>query len=235
MVTANSVLMSEARENLKGRWRLAINGAFFLAGISIVLNFLSNIPYIGFLFSIILFIINGFLYIGTASFFLKFSKKEDVKVSEIYLGYKVYDNYLHGLKAILWKFWYSFFWYLLLIVPGIIKSISYSQFYYILAEDKNIDLREALKKSKDMMDGNKMKYFKLQLRFIGWAFLCILTLGIGIIWLAPWIQVTLAKFYEDVKGNTGPVTTSTATPSPAPTPIAQATPIVAEVIPTQAK
>lgn len=230
MATANSVLMSEARESLKGRWRLAINGVFFMAGISIVLNILSNIPYIGFLFSIILFIITGFLYIGTARFFLKFYNKEDVKVSEIYVGYKVCRSYLRGFKATLWKFWYTFFWYLLLIVPGIIKSISYSQLFYILAEDKSIDIREALKKSKDMMEGNKMKYFKLCLRFIGWSFLCVLTLGIGFIWLLPWLAVTMVKFYDDVKGNTGPIASSTLES----TPMSQSTPIEAEVVPAQA-
>jgi uncharacterized membrane protein len=49
------------------------------------------------------------------------------------------------------------------------------------------------------MDGNKWKYFCLCCRFIGWALLCILTLGIGFLWLFPYIYVSMAKFYDDVK------------------------------------
>ena len=60
---------------------------------------------------------------------------------------------------------------------------------------------DALRKSKEMMDGYKWKYFCLGLRFIGWALLCVLTLGIGILWLSPYVQVSYAKFYEDVKNN----------------------------------
>ena len=59
---------------------------------------------------------------------------------------------------------------------------------------------EALRKSKEMMDGYKMKYFTLSLRFFGLALLCVLTLGIGFLWLAPYMQVTVAKFYDDLRG-----------------------------------
>ena len=61
---------------------------------------------------------------------------------------------------------------------------------------------DAIDKSKKMMDGYKWKYFCLVLRFLGWALLCILTLGIGFLWLIPYMQVSMAKFYDDVKANT---------------------------------
>jgi uncharacterized membrane protein len=96
-----------------------------------------------------------------------------------------------GLRILLWL--------LLLIVPGIIAAISYSQTFFILAEDNTIRPSEAIEKSKKMMDGNKLKYFYLCLRFLGLGLLCILTLGIGFLWLAPYIQVTNAKFYDDIK------------------------------------
>lgn len=92
-------------------------------------------------------------------------------------------------------------WTLLLIIPGIIAAYSYSLVYYILVDEPNLKPLEALRKSKKMMYGNKAKLFYLGLRFIGWALLCVLTLGIGFIWLAPYIQATRAKFYEDVKKN----------------------------------
>jgi uncharacterized membrane protein len=45
-----------------------------------------------------------------------------------------------------------------------------------------------------------MDLFLLSLSFIGWALLCILTLGIGFLWLIPYINVSVAKFYQDIKG-----------------------------------
>jgi uncharacterized membrane protein len=61
--------------------------------------------------------------------------------------------------------------------------------------------QDALKKSKSMMDGHKLKLFYLCLRFFLLALLCILTLGIGFFWLIPYGHVTMAKFYDDIKGN----------------------------------
>ncbi len=52
-----------------------------------------------------------------------------------------------------------------------------------------------------MMNGYKWKLFGLYLRFFGWALLCILTLCIGFLWLAPWVHVTTAHFYDDIKDN----------------------------------
>ena len=90
-------------------------------------------------------------------------------------------------------------WSILLIIPGIIAAISYSMTFLIIAEDESIDAIEALKKSKEIMYGHKWKYFCLMLRFIGWALVCILTLGIGFIWLLPYVHVTIVKFYEDIQ------------------------------------
>ena len=60
---------------------------------------------------------------------------------------------------------------------------------------------EAIDKSKAMMKGYKLKFFYLQLRFLGWALLCILTLGIGFLWLIPYAYVSMAHFYDDIKDN----------------------------------
>jgi uncharacterized membrane protein len=90
-------------------------------------------------------------------------------------------------------------WTLLLIIPGIIAGLSYSMTFYILSDDRTLKPREALDKSKQMMDGYKMKLFKLALRFFLLALLCILTLGIGFLWLIPYANVTMANFYDDVR------------------------------------
>ena len=61
----------------------------------------------------------------------------------------------------------------------------------------------AIEKSMAMMEGNKMKLFLLDLSFIGWAILCLFTLGIGYFFLQPYMQAAHAAFYEDLKAQQG--------------------------------
>jgi uncharacterized membrane protein len=92
-------------------------------------------------------------------------------------------------------------WTLLLIIPGIIMSLAYSMTFYILADNPDINPIDAIRKSREMMYGYKWKIFCLNLRFIGWGFLCIFTMGIGLLWLLPYMSVSFAKFYEEAKAN----------------------------------
>jgi uncharacterized membrane protein len=71
--------------------------------------------------------------------------------------------------------------------------------FFILADDESIGGCDAMKKSRKMMYGYKWKYFCLLCRFFGWFLLCILTFGIGYLWLGPYIRVSAAKFYEELK------------------------------------
>ncbi|WP_338749377.1 DUF975 family protein [Bacillus sp. FJAT-52991] len=91
---------------------------------------------------------------------------------------------------------FVFLWFLLLIIPGIIKSFSYSQTFFILKDQPELSALEAISESKRRMKGYKWKYFVLYLSFIGWAFLSLFTLGIGYLWLMPYMQASLATFYN---------------------------------------
>jgi uncharacterized membrane protein len=71
--------------------------------------------------------------------------------------------------------------------------------FYIIADNESIKAEDALRKSKSMMEGYKLKLFNLCFRFFLLALLCILTLGIGFLWLIPFINITMAKFYDDIK------------------------------------
>jgi uncharacterized membrane protein len=88
---------------------------------------------------------------------------------------------------------------LLLIIPGLIAAYSYSMTFYILADNKSMGALEAIKKSKEMMNGNKWKLFRLSFRFFWWMLLSIVTLGIGLLWLIPYMSVSFATFYDDIK------------------------------------
>ncbi|MDA9353994.1 DUF975 family protein [Flavobacteriaceae bacterium] len=190
MVKENKELMAEARESLSGNWGLAI-GTFLVYGI--IISSLQFIPVVG---SVLALFIAGPMLVGVSMFSLSLSRGENARLEQIFEGFK---NYGTVLGAYLLMVLFIFLWMLLLIIPGIIAAIAYSQTFYILAEDDTIGSMDALKKSKEMMDGYKWKYFCLGLRFIGWALLCILTLGIGFLWLSPYIQISYAKFYEDIK------------------------------------
>mgnify|MGYP003309742291 CR=1 FL=1 len=83
----------------------------------------------------------------------------------------------------------------------IIRAYSLALSLYILHDEPELSSSEIVNKSISLMKGNKFKFFILNLSFIGWAFLTILTFGIGLILLIPYIQVTTVKFYEDLIGS----------------------------------
>ena len=91
--------------------------------------------------------------------------------------------------------------YIFLIVPGIILSYSYSMATFIMADNPYLTTTEVLRESRMLMKGNKLRLFCLHLSFIGYILLCILTLGIGFIWLTPYMNATYAAFYRQIKQN----------------------------------
>lgn len=194
MRTENVVLMRMAKESLAGKWGLAI-GTFIV--LLIVLGGISGISTAIFPASgLISMLIAGPMAIGVAIFSLNLSRNQDARLEQIFMGFK---NFANALGAYVLMLIFITLWSLLLIIPGIIAAISYSMTFYIMAEDESINPMDALKKSKEMMYGYKAKYFWLSLRFFLWSLLCILTLGIGFLWLMPWASVTTAKFYDDIK------------------------------------
>ena len=92
---------------------------------------------------------------------------------------------------------------LLFIVPGIIASYNYIALPYVLAENKDLTAREAVERSKDIMYGNRWRFFCMRFSFIGWQLLTLLTLGVLGIWLNPYISATDADFYREIT-NTRP-------------------------------
>ena len=195
MKTENVILMKMARESLKGKWGLAI-GTFivYILLIGTVQTATQFFPLAG----LLSLIIGGPMALGLVIFSLNISRNQDARLEQIFHGF---NNFGISLGAYLLMVLFILLWTLLLIIPGIIAALSYSMTFYILADDNSIGAMDAINKSKKMMDGYKWKYFCLGLRFIGWALLCILTLGIGFLWLFPYMQVSMAKFYDDIKDN----------------------------------
>jgi uncharacterized membrane protein len=103
----------------------------------------------------------------------------------------VWGMFLSGL--------YIFLWTLLLIVPGVIKSFAYAMTPYILNDYPELSANQAINLSRKMMKGHKFDLFCLLLSFIGWSILSIFTIGIGTLWLYPYMYTSMAAFYQDVK------------------------------------
>jgi len=187
--TSNREIMAQARESLRGNWVKAI-GALLIFGV--VTGVPGSVLSIGGLISLL---IAGAMNLGLSIFALSLSRRQDPAITDIFLGFK---NFWVALGAYLLLTIFIILWSILLIVPGVIATLRYSMTFYIIAENDSIGPLEAITKSKKIMYGNKWKLFCFSCRFLGWAVLCVITLGIGFLWLAPYISISFARFYDDI-------------------------------------
>ena len=136
--------------------------------------------------------------------FLHFVRGEQ----KLYIGglFKVFSKPYYGKSIGVYLLMYIFtlLWSLLLIVPGIIKSLAYSLAPFILIDNPELSANQAINESVKMMKGHKMDLFLIMLGYVGFALLSILALGIPLLWLVPYYQAVLAKFYEEVKADYTP-------------------------------
>lgn len=190
MIKRATEIRSEARLSLKGNWGMAVV-TFLVFGI--ITGVIGIIPWIGWILSLLALPLS----FGLAVAFLNNARtKQGAKVETLFEGF--YD-YGRIFGTMLLQSVYTFLWSLLLVIPGIIKQFSYAMTPFILKDNPELKFNGAIEKSMAMMRGYKWKLFCLCLSFIGWAILCVLTLGIGYLWLGPYIQQSLAHFYLEVK------------------------------------
>ncbi len=110
-------------------------------------------------------------------------------------------NYTGIISTMFLKGLFNFLWFLLFIIPGIIKAYSYRMVPYILADNPNIGAIRAIDLSRNIMRGNKWRMFVLDLSFLGWYFLGALCLGIGVFFVNPYAFATEAELYLVLRGN----------------------------------
>lgn len=141
----------------------------------------------------------GVLENGKASYFLQFSRSGHTPdFSTMFDGFS--DFLRSALTGLLYGL-YVWLWSLLLIVPGIVFHIAYSQVYFILRDQPGLSAPEALRRSREMMRGAKAKYFWMWLSFIGWWLLTLISFGIAAIWARPYWLAARTKFYDDLAAN----------------------------------
>jgi uncharacterized membrane protein len=187
--TPNDQLTAQAREALRGRWGPAVVFCLLLGLLNLAMSLVSQVVPVG-------LVLGGSFAVGACIFFLTFTRGGPTANNMLFAGF---NNFGNALGAYILSSIFIFLWMLLLIVPGILAALSYSQTFYLLADDKTLGPLEALRKSKAMMEGHKGRLFCLGLRFLGWSLLCILSLGIGYLWLMPYMYTTYARFYDDLQ------------------------------------
>jgi uncharacterized membrane protein len=177
---SNSSISKEVLERLSGKWSLTI--------ITHILFFLVTM-----ISGPVSIIVVGPLAVGLAKFNLSLMRGEEAKTEQIFEGFKNFGNafgvYILTLIIVCIGM-------ILFIVPGIIAALALSQTFYILSENPDKGIVETLRQSRDMMEGHKMQLFFLYIKFMLLSFLCLFTLGIGFIWLLPYMQANLAAFHE---------------------------------------
>jgi uncharacterized membrane protein len=181
--------MATARANLAGNWGTAVLLQLVYMIVSVAMGL---VPIVG---AIAQLLLTGALVVGWCGFFLHLSRKEPISVGQLFDGFSRFGT---SFLVMLLTGIFVFLWSLLLIIPGILAALSYSLAYWIVADDPNIGAMDAIKRSKELMRGNRWKFFCLGWRFFGWALLCILTLGIGFLWLGAYQGASFAEFYQDV-------------------------------------
>lgn len=148
-----------------------------------------------FLFFLAFRILLGFpLEVGSVRFFTQASTEQQGNLN--HLGYAFNRNrYWDIIKAMFWKGLLNFLWYLLLIIPGIVKSYAYFMVPYILSDNPNIGTKRAVELSNQMTHGHKFRMFVLDLSFLGWILLGALACGVGVLFVLPYINATKAELY----------------------------------------
>lgn len=220
----SELLRARARENLRGMWGIAIVAALIaclLGGMMIGSQFfpeirrewdvsdlnswedirslapdrtsfrVGNINSIG----LVGFILGGVIQLGYAQFLLKQHDQQGPELNDLFsqfhrFGQGFAQKFLRGL--------FVFLWGLLLIIPGLIKSLSYAMTPFIMADDPEISAMDAIAASQQLMDGHKGKLFWLRLTFFGWDLLAALTLNLGHLVLNPYKNAAEAAFYRQL-------------------------------------
>ncbi|MCY2932303.1 MAG: DUF975 family protein [Planctomycetota bacterium] len=193
----NELVCEDARKRLTGNWILGMGASLIVVLVPEAANYL---PVIGaFAGPIVALILTGPVQLGVAAFFLTLARGGRADLGTVFVGFRYFGN---ALAAHLLMTLFIFLWALLLIIPGIIAGLAYSQTFYLMAEDTRLGPMEALRLSKQIMMGHKWKLFCLGWRFFGWMILSILTCCIGFLWLMPYMATAYARFHDDVHSHT---------------------------------
>lgn len=139
----------------------------------------------------------GPIYFGLSVIFLKLARGGDsIKFDDLFVGFDLFGE---CLKLYFFEFLFVFLWSLIPIVGiffALRKSYSYAMAFYIKVDNPQMEWREVLDRSTQMMEGHRWELFCLQFSFIGWVLLGLCACCVGELWVEPYLQSATANFYE---------------------------------------
>lgn len=197
-------LRSWGRQALSGHWSMAVLGTLLFVLLTampvLLLTFFDSevMEKVSNLYGIL---VSGPITLGYTSFMMAIFRRKNTSAFEVFYGFEQFWK-AFGLFLVVNIF--TLLWALLFIIPGIIASFRYAMAFYVLADNPNIPIMDAIRESKRMMNGNKWKLFLLELSFTGWILIAALTAGIGLLWVMPYITAASVGFYEVARGNLRP-------------------------------
>ena len=137
------------------------------------------------------------LTMGFTYYVLNYVRGKKFEISQLFEFYD--QRYFEILCLTILVGIFTFLWSLLLIIPGIIAAVSYSMYTYLYVDNCSSNPGVVINESKRLMDGYKLEYFVFELSFIGWILISVLTFGIAFIYVGPYITVSNALFYEELR------------------------------------
>lgn len=201
----NQDYKNRALASLEGKWGKAVVATFIYYFLTMGLDWVVTTPMgdnltMSYSTSGILTLVFLPLGWGFIVYFLNLIRFEEINYSRLFDGYK---DILRIFLATFLSYLVIVIGLCLLIVPGIILATGLLMTDFILKDDPEISAIDAMAKSWKMTNGHKAELFYLFLSFIGWIVLSLLTLGVGFLILSPYMQTTLAHYYEDLKEEQG--------------------------------
>lgn len=188
-------LKTLAKQQIKGNIGILFVISLIVAVISLIANLvLSLIPFVGSLAAAI--IVTPAFTLSVTRVYLNLTYGVKPGAGDAFTGF---DDFWSAFKVNFLVGLFTFLWSLLFVIPGIVKTLSYSMSMYVLAENKGKPALECIKESKVITNGHKMDLFVLGLSFIGWILLGYITLGIGYIWILPYVEATYTNAYNRLK------------------------------------
>lgn len=188
-------LKENAKQQIKGKIGILFVVTLVIALISgVATSALALIPVVGPLVGII--VVTPAFALSIYRIYINLFYGQEPAVGDAFCGF---DDFWSAFKLTFLTGLFTMLWSLLFYIPGIVKAISYSMSFYILAENKGKPALECINESKEMTKGHKMELFVLGLSFVGWMLLAMVTFGIALIWVEPYMEATFTNAYQALK------------------------------------
>lgn len=202
-----------AKQQLSGHWGMAalvmLVYSAIIGGLSglgvfamgtfnpITLMYEGGSPMLSGLANLALFLVSGAFMYGLYNVFVVLARTGELEVGTLFSGFPMFFK-CFGLAFMISLF--TFLWSLLFVIPGIVAAYRYRMAFYLLIDNPDIGIMEAIRESKEMMRGHKGELFILDWSFFWWILLGLVTFGIGMFWISPYMQETEVNYYEYLRG-----------------------------------